>query len=230
MRAEGRRRAASEGSSHGGSAADLASSANSRRHGNPCVQLAAADEAGRARAERECLDIPGFGCLYPFAYTGRAREQHRVRTESSGCAAISFYEDCGVQPPLGLSCRVASRDASKIMTCFIGSAVSCGTCCDKQAAINENEMLSSFTHTHTRFIPSCSVRITSVADASWLLLAWLMAVRTWLPAWPPGPAPPAPAHAMMGHPHHCCLAGVSAVLEAVPPEPYGAAGRARQQP
>ena len=33
-------------------------------------------------------------------------------------------------------------------------------------------------------------------------------------------APPAPAHAMMGHPHHCCLAGVSAVLEAVPPEPY----------
>ena len=70
-----------EGASHGGSAADLASSANSRRHGNPCVQLAAADEAGRARAERECLDIPGFGCLYPFAYTGRAREQHRVRTE-----------------------------------------------------------------------------------------------------------------------------------------------------
>ena len=112
--------------------------------------------------------------------------------------------------------RVAGEvQAIRVTAWLIGSAVSCGTCCDKQAAINENEMLSSFTHTHTRFIPSCSVRITSVADASWLLLAWLMAVRTWLPAWPPGPAPPAPAHAMMGHPHHCCLAGVSAA-----PEPY----------
>ena len=64
---------------------------------------------------------------------------------------------------------------------------------------------TEYTHTHPIHIPSCSAQITSFADASWLLLAWLVAVRTWLPAWLPGPALPTPAHAMMDHPHHCCV-------------------------
>ena len=80
------------------------------------------------------------------------------------------------------------------------------------------------------------VQITSVADAStWPLLAWLLAwllaacaVRTpWLPAWPPALPAPVLAHAMMGHRHHCCLAGASAVLEAV--QPYASLHAARVQ-
>ena len=52
------------------------------------MQLAAADEAGRARAERECLDIPGFGCRpWPVHRQdkGFAPKPHRIQIKGGGC-------------------------------------------------------------------------------------------------------------------------------------------------
>ena len=47
--------------------------ANSRRHGDPCVQLKAADEVGQAREEWDCLDMPGSGGVDRRKHTVGAR-------------------------------------------------------------------------------------------------------------------------------------------------------------
>ena len=99
----------------------------------------------RSTLRRRCL--AGDPCLDAAARPSTARwlsASPRMRRDLSwrGKLQECFVLLAGeVQAILSGDCMAlrhfASRDASKIMTCFIGSAVSCGTCCDKLAAINE---------------------------------------------------------------------------------------------
>ena len=85
--------------------------------------------------------VPRRGGAAEYGSVAQRVATDEARSLLEGEAPRMFRSTCRRGPSNSGDCMAlrhfASRDASKIMTCFIGSAVSCGTCCDKLAAIKE---------------------------------------------------------------------------------------------